>query len=513
MTPVKNQGSCGSCVAFAAVGALEGQLKTQTNNPSWNIDLSEQHLFSCGGGSCSKGWYLSSALNYLKQYGTPDEACSPYLGASGSCSNSCPNWQSRAYKISSWNWVTATPEAIEAALQNGPLLTRFDVYTDFFSYSGGVYHYTSGSRAGGHAVTIVGYDSIERYWIVKNSWGSSWGESGYFRIGFGEVGIDQSAATIKTSVASYTVTFFDDPADGAIVADGLTMSSGVAGSYGVNQRVHVLANPPNGYKFSYWEPNGVTVDSTSSADTYMTVSGNGWLKAYFSLDFSSVIPVPLSSISSFTASSAGSTLLLTGDIAVNPQGTKRVGVGFQAGRDTTPLGFVSGMLDTSQLTVFDTNTAYVDTSTGRPIGDWPLIFSVGGPLSNAVTYYYEHATTPADKAPVKLSIPPGDYAWTDRNGVEVARVSQSSTSVPPGSSDVFVIQILRDADGRLVVLMYGTCYVGVWAAAWYFKFMVYPTVSSWQDSYYIVRWTDAASGASANRTPDAGDAFTILAQG
>jgi hypothetical protein len=202
MTSVKNQGGCGSCVAFAAVGAFEGQLKIQAYNPTWDIDLSEQHLFSCGGGSCSGGWYISSALNYLQQYGTPDEACSPYRAQSGSsaCSNSCPDWQSRVFKISSWNWINTNPSSIEAALMNGPLVAGFTVYADFYNgYRSGVYHWDHVSQAvGGHAIVIVGYDQPGQYWIVKNSWGTNWGEAGYFRIGFGEAGIESSVASITT---------------------------------------------------------------------------------------------------------------------------------------------------------------------------------------------------------------------------------------------------------------------------------------------------------------------------
>jgi hypothetical protein len=212
MTSVKDQASCGSCVAFAAVGATEGQLKIRANSPTWDVDLSEQHLFSCGGGLCGWGWYISSALNRLRDYGTPDEACSPYQSGDGS-DRSCPtkcvdgsDWQPRAYKISSWNWISNSPSAIEAALMNGPLVGAFDVYYDFFGYSSGVYHYDGYSPyAGGHAIVIVGYDSNDRYWIVKNSWGN-WGESGYFRIGFGEVGIEQEVASISVSVATATVT-------------------------------------------------------------------------------------------------------------------------------------------------------------------------------------------------------------------------------------------------------------------------------------------------------------------
>jgi hypothetical protein len=83
---------------------------------------------------------------------------------------------------------------------NGPLVAGFTVYSDFFGYHGGVYHWDRVSPAvGGHAIVIVGYDSNEQYWIVKNSWGSYWGESGYFRIGFGEAGIENYVASIRVS--------------------------------------------------------------------------------------------------------------------------------------------------------------------------------------------------------------------------------------------------------------------------------------------------------------------------
>lgn len=210
MTSVKNQGGCGSCVAFGAVGATEAQYRIAYNNPSWSLDLSEQHLFSCGGGLCGYGWYISAALNRLRDYGTPDEACFPYTASDRSCSGGCSDWQSRAFKIASWNWVASNPSAIQAALMNGPLVAGFNVYTDFFNYRGGVYHYDGhSSLAGGHAIVIMGYDSVEQYWIVKNSWGASWGENGYFRIGFGEAGIEKYAASINASstvTSSATVT-------------------------------------------------------------------------------------------------------------------------------------------------------------------------------------------------------------------------------------------------------------------------------------------------------------------
>jgi C1A family cysteine protease len=289
MTSVKNQGGCGSCVAFGAVGATEAQYRIAYNNPTWGLDLSEQHLFSCGGGQCGYGWYISAALNRLRDYGTPDEACFPYQAQDRSCSGGCSDWQSRASKISSWSWVANNAGAIEAALMNGPLVAGFTVYRDFYGYHGGVYHWDRVSQSvGGHAIVIVGYDSNEQYWIVKNSWGSYWGESGYFRIGFGEAGIENYVASIHPSLPApltYTVSFYTDPMSGNITADGALKSSGATGAYQSGARVHVVANPPPGYSFLYWETSGVSVDITSAADIYMTVSSGGQLKAYFTVGF------------------------------------------------------------------------------------------------------------------------------------------------------------------------------------------------------------------------------------
>jgi hypothetical protein len=84
------------------------------------------------------------------------------------------------------------------------LITSFTVYQDFSSYESGVYQHVSGGARGGHAVTIIGYDNTwggegEGYWICKNSWGSSWGESGYFRIAYGECGLGTTFNTYYIS--------------------------------------------------------------------------------------------------------------------------------------------------------------------------------------------------------------------------------------------------------------------------------------------------------------------------
>jgi C1A family cysteine protease len=69
-------------------------------------------------------------------------------------------------------------------------VTCFSVYADFFNYHTGIYHHVSGSLQGGHCVCCVGYDDVKRCWICKNSWNTSWGDSGFFNIAYGQVGID-----------------------------------------------------------------------------------------------------------------------------------------------------------------------------------------------------------------------------------------------------------------------------------------------------------------------------------
>jgi hypothetical protein len=84
----------------------------------------------------------------------------------------------------------------------GPLTACFTVYEDFYYYTGGVYVHTSGSSVGGHCISIVGYNDEGQYWIAKNSWGTGWGEQGFFQIGYGQCGIDSEMWAINSAVLS-----------------------------------------------------------------------------------------------------------------------------------------------------------------------------------------------------------------------------------------------------------------------------------------------------------------------
>lgn len=191
-TPIKNQADCGSCVAFGVISALESYLKSNSDN-LYNFDLSEGHLFFCGGGTCSGGWYLEDALYKLKYEGVPPETCLPYRSKNTECEDACDNWDKKVVKISQYRRAHSINNMKETIVNYGPIIVTFIVYEDFRYYTGGIYEHVTGSELGGHCVSIVGYNDDPGYWICKNSWGPRWGEQGYFRIKYKECEIYQGS--------------------------------------------------------------------------------------------------------------------------------------------------------------------------------------------------------------------------------------------------------------------------------------------------------------------------------
>jgi len=183
ISPAKDQGMCGSCVAFTATALLESIYLM--NNTI--IDLSEKDLFFCKGKrDCFNGWYLSSVSNVLKYDSIVSENCCPYDEGGFTC---CHKYCNNDFKIDDYEFMTDINQIKDWIVKEGPVMTTFKVYLDFYSYKYGIYEQKSSNYRGSHSVLIVGFDDIHHYWIAKNSWGPDWGENGFFKIKYNEANI------------------------------------------------------------------------------------------------------------------------------------------------------------------------------------------------------------------------------------------------------------------------------------------------------------------------------------
>jgi C1A family cysteine protease len=203
ITPIRDQGACGSCVAFGVCASVEGQFRVQRNDPNLAVDLSEAHLFFClgkaQGVTCNTGWMPDKAFACAANPGIADESCYRYDTTQTTCANLCGDWQNRVTKVAGFKPLGVAD--IKTALTTlGPVSACFVVYNDFFAYKSGVYRHVSGGQAGGHCVSIVGYDDAQSCWICKNSWGTGWGENGFFKIAYGECAIDTWAVHVATAI-------------------------------------------------------------------------------------------------------------------------------------------------------------------------------------------------------------------------------------------------------------------------------------------------------------------------
>ncbi|XP_011306042.1 cathepsin L-like [Fopius arisanus] len=178
VTPVKDQGECGSCWAFSATGSLEGQHYRKSGKL---VSLSEQNLVDC-----ANWWYLNFGCNggevihafrYVKKYGIDTESSYPYEAKTHKC-----DFKKDKIGTTEASWVNihkGNEEDLKAAVATmGPVSVAIDASLRSFQYySDGVYEDPECSHRLNHAVLIVGYgnEGGKDYWLVKNSWGTSWG--------------------------------------------------------------------------------------------------------------------------------------------------------------------------------------------------------------------------------------------------------------------------------------------------------------------------------------------------
>lgn len=201
--PVRDQQQCGSCWAFSASEVLSDRFCIASKGQT-DVVLSPQTLVSCDSSNMGcQGGYLDKAWEFMVNNGIASDQCEPYTsgsGDSGTCPTKCADGsQIKYYKAANYKHLTGVTNIQTELMTNGPVQVAFEVYQDFMSYKSGVYHHISGSLLGGHAVVFVGWgvENGTAYWLVKNSWGTSWGEQGYFKIlrGKNECGIESNVYT------------------------------------------------------------------------------------------------------------------------------------------------------------------------------------------------------------------------------------------------------------------------------------------------------------------------------
>jgi len=210
--PIRNQGKCGSCWAFASSEVLSDRFCIASQGKI-NVVLSPEDLVSCdyfdhgcNGGNPALSWV------FLKYFGIVSDACKPYTSGTGEVekcnlfSHKC-NGEGQVYKkYKAAKLPTIMANQIDkikrSLVEEGPVETGFMVYKDFMDYKSGVYRQTSKELLGGHAVKIVGYgvENGVEYWKVANSWGPTWGENGFFRIKIGECKFESMAIASTPSL-------------------------------------------------------------------------------------------------------------------------------------------------------------------------------------------------------------------------------------------------------------------------------------------------------------------------
>lgn len=293
LSPVKDQASCGGCWAFAAIGVTEAYVNIVNNNPNLDPNLSEQQLISCSGSGNCTGGSTVGALPYISNVGVVDEACMPYTQSNSTCDNKCSDWQSRVTKVEKVVNFTPTPDLIkQSVVTYGPTAVYMGIGSGVGGYFSNAIYRCTNDAAINHAVVIVGYDDVGKYWLVRNSWGSNWNGDGYFKVGYGECAIDTVYAgyAYKPSYETgYVGQSYVDPTmlAGQTQEISLTLKNGGTATWDDNTKLtarNPVSDPdnldaPHPFCDATWEANCNRIQSAGSVAPGQSKTFNFKIKA------------------------------------------------------------------------------------------------------------------------------------------------------------------------------------------------------------------------------------------
>ena len=293
---IRDQKSCGSCWAFATVGVME--IATKLGGGPMT-DLSEQFLVSCNldGYGCNGGWFASKyhygTLAYNQTaIGAVLEADKPYTATNGSCSAS----YSHPYKASQTLYVAARAYSIpsndqikSAIMTYGAVAAAVCVDNGWYSYTGGNYRPTFNACGGGvnHGIDLIGWDDASQTWLLRNSWGASWGDKGYMRIAYDPAGssskVGYDANVIQFAAPSHTLSVTSSGAAKVAVSANPTTYAGTTSytksSIAAGTKITLTSPAKSGaLVFTGWSG----CDSTSGTSCTLTMSSSKTINANYS---------------------------------------------------------------------------------------------------------------------------------------------------------------------------------------------------------------------------------------
>ena len=311
VTPVKNQGACGSCWIFGAVADFESDVII---NESQEFNFSEQEVGDCniwsrvGGYNFCNGGNSFMTTNYFTKYGLAGEACHPYAATPQTCQNcsilkNVNNW--RMITGSSGNELSYVNTIKDAILTYGPVYsTIYAGDIGFHNYSGGVYEYW-GTESPNHAIEIIGWDDSLPHsqgtgaWMIKNSWGTDWGASGPYPgcawIAYGAANLGDYTSAVSGYKTPDDVIFYHDECGwmgwcygyGAITAYGavrfipsqdLTLTAGDFWTVDSNMEYEIMIfdtlNDLGGSSYSFSNQLGATQTGTTNESGYYSIPLN-----------------------------------------------------------------------------------------------------------------------------------------------------------------------------------------------------------------------------------------------